>query len=57
LVPLCQSELFFHALQKAKVPSQLVIVPGGQHGPGLFEEKYYKMMTDFFLQVANKTLK
>jgi acetyl esterase/lipase len=54
LVPLCQSELFFNALQKAIVPSQLVIVPGGQHGPGLFEETYYKKMTDFFLQVANK---
>jgi hypothetical protein len=38
------------------VPSQFVVVPGGQHGPGLFEEKYYKMMTDFFLNVANMTL-
>jgi acetyl esterase/lipase len=54
LVPLWQSQLFFNALQKAKVPSQLVIVPGGQHGPGLFDEKYYKMMTDFFLKEANR---
>ena len=55
LVPLCQSELFFNALQKANVPGQFVIVPGGQHGPGLFDEKYYKMMTDFFLREANIT--
>ena len=55
LVPLCQSQLFFNALQKAKVPGQFVIVPGGQHGPGLFDEKYYKMMTDFFLREANIT--
>nr|MBP7510256.1 prolyl oligopeptidase family serine peptidase [Prolixibacteraceae bacterium] len=55
LVPLCQSELFFNALQKANVPSQFVIVPGGQHGPGLFDEEYYKMMTDFFLREANIT--
>lgn len=55
LVPLCQSELFFNALQKANVPSQFVIVPGGQHGQGLFDEEYYKMMTDFFLREANIT--
>lgn len=56
LVPLCQSELFFESLQKANVPSRFVVVPGGQHGPGLFEEKYHKMMTDFFLNEANMTL-
>jgi acetyl esterase/lipase len=56
LVPLCQSELFFESLQKANVPSRFVVVPGGQHGPGLFEKKYHKMMTDFFLNEANMTL-
>lgn len=58
LVPPCQSELLHAALQKAKVSSQLVIVPGGQHGPGLFEATYYQMMTDFFkkeLTGKNKT--
>lgn len=49
LVPHCQSELLFNALQKLKVQSQFVLVPDAQHGPGLFEEKYFKMMTDFFL--------
>lgn len=54
LVPHCQSEKLFEALQKAKVKSQFVLVPKAQHGPGLFEEKYYKMMTDFFLSELNK---
>ncbi|HEY5371105.1 MAG TPA: alpha/beta hydrolase [Hanamia sp.] len=48
LVPICQSEMLNAALQKAKVSSQFIIVPGGQHGPGVMEEKYYKVMVDFF---------
>lgn len=50
LVPHCQSEKLFAALQKAGVPSQLVLVPGARHGPGLFEKNYFRMMTDFFLE-------
>jgi acetyl esterase/lipase len=48
LVPHCQSKMLFDALQKANVPSQFVLVPNGQHGPGLFVDKYFRMMTDFF---------
>lgn len=48
LVPHCQSELLHQKLRENGVKSALVIIPGGEHGPGLFEEKYYKMMTDFF---------
>lgn len=55
LVSYCQSEMLFKALQKAGVPSQFVLVPGAQHGPGLFEEKYFKMMADFFLQQLEVT--
>lgn len=55
LVPICQSELLFSALQKRGVPSQYILVPGGQHGPGLFEDKYFKMMADFFLQELEST--
>jgi len=55
LVPYCQSELLFNALQKANVPSQFVLVPNAQHGPGLFVEKYFKMMTDFFLNESGIT--
>lgn len=48
LVPICQSEMLNSALLKAKVPSKFIIVPGGQHGPGVLEEKYYKVMVEFF---------
>ncbi|MGF7229800.1 prolyl oligopeptidase family serine peptidase [Arachidicoccus sp.] len=48
LVPICQSEMMNTALKKAKVPSQFIVVPGGRHGPGVMEEKYYKVMVDFF---------
>lgn len=53
LVPHCQSEVLFAALQKNGVPSQFVLVPGAGHGPGLFEEEYFKRMTGFFLDVYN----
>jgi len=42
-------------LQKAGVPSQFVLVPGGQHGPGVLIDKYFKMMTDFFAAQAKIT--
>ena len=41
--------------QRAGVSSQLVIVPKGKHGPGVFDEKYFKMMTDFLTkELMNK---
>jgi dipeptidyl aminopeptidase/acylaminoacyl peptidase len=49
LVPHCQSEMLFQGLQEAGVSSQFVLVPQAGHGPGLFEEEYFKMMCDFFL--------
>ena len=49
LVPHCQSEKLFQGLQDAGVSSQFILVPQAGHGPGLFEEEYFKMMTDFFL--------
>jgi acetyl esterase/lipase len=54
LVPFCESEMFFKALQEAKVPGQYFLVPGAQHGPGLFVDKYFTMMTDFFKTQAGK---
>jgi acetyl esterase/lipase len=47
-VPNCQSVLLFNALQKANVPSQLVLIPKAQHGIGMFVDQYLKMMIDFF---------
>jgi len=58
LVPFCQSEMFFKVLQNAKVPVQYFLVPGAQHGPGLFVEKYFKIMSSFFeIQVEVKKIK
>ena len=57
VVPHCQSEILFDALQKAKVPSQFFLVPDGQHGPGVQVEKNLKMMVDFFQkELLKKTL-
>lgn len=55
LVPYCQSDLLFKALQNANVPSQYILVPEAQHGPGLFEDEYFKMMTDFFTEASKIT--
>ena len=55
VVPHCQSEIFYQALQKAKVQSQFYLVPEGQHGPGVQKEPYLKMMVDFFVAELNKT--
>lgn len=54
VVPHCQSELLYDALQKAKVQSQFYLVPGGQHGPGVHVDKNLQLMVDFFLTNAKK---
>ena len=54
-VPSCQSILLFNALQKANVPSQLVLIPNAQHGTGMFSDKYFKMMIDFFTTTSGIT--
>ena len=54
LVPYCESESLFKALQKKNVPSQFVLVPNAKHGDGLFYEKYFKMMSSFFTRELNK---
>lgn len=55
VVPFCQSEILFNELQKAKVPSQFIPVSGGGHGPGVHVEKYFEMMTDFFINESKIT--
>lgn len=35
VVPYCQSEFLYEKLQNAGVQSELVLVPNGQHGPGV----------------------
>jgi len=50
LVPYCQSKLLYEALLKEGVPVKYILVPGGGHGPGVLEDSYLKMMTDFFVE-------
>ncbi len=54
VVPRCQSELLFEALQKAKVPSLFFLVPSGQHGPAVHVHKYLEMMAGFFVDCKEK---
>jgi dipeptidyl aminopeptidase/acylaminoacyl peptidase len=54
LVPHCQSEKLFEKLQSEKVKSELVMVVGGQHGPGVMIEKYYEKAIAFFLNELKK---
>jgi acetyl esterase/lipase len=54
VVPHCQSELLYQALQEANIPSQFVLVPGGQHGPGVHVDKYLQMMVNFFIFNSHK---
>ncbi len=48
LVPHCQSELLYEALQAAGVESRLLIVPGGGHGRGMWIDTYIDQMVAFF---------
>ena len=57
LVPHCQSERLYAKLQREGVKSELVIIAGGGHGPGVMIEKYYDKMVAFFkkeLKTAKK---
>ncbi|PHN06041.1 alpha/beta hydrolase [Flavilitoribacter nigricans] len=52
LVPLCQSEKLHDQIQRRQAPSELVIVEGGKHGPGVMIEPYYDQMVAFFQKHA-----
>jgi dipeptidyl aminopeptidase/acylaminoacyl peptidase len=47
LVPHCQSEKLYEKQQQVGAKSELVISPGGEHGPGVMIEKYYDKMIAF----------
>lgn len=57
LVPHCQSEMLYESLQKNGVQSKLVIIPDAGHGQGVFEEKYFRMMVDFFLKIRQNKIR
>jgi len=54
LVPHCQSEAFYEVLSENNVPSELVIIDGGEHGPGVMIDQYYDQMIDFFKTYSTK---
>lgn len=53
LVPPCQSELLYEALQDSGVASEYVLMEGGGHGPGVLTDENFKKMTEFFLREYN----
>lgn len=57
LVPDCQSKKLYEKLQKEGVPSELVIISGGGHGPGVMIDKYYDQMLTFFEKEKKKVKK
>lgn len=52
LVPHCESEILYNALQSAGVESEYVLVPGGQHHTGVVTTAYIAKMVDFFDEVS-----
>lgn len=54
VVPHCQSELLYQALQKAGVKSRFYLVPNGQHGPGVHVDENLKLMVGFFQECLKK---
>lgn len=54
IVPHCQGIFLNEALEKAGVPTRLIIVPGAGHGPGMWEEPYIGEMISFFQQQLAK---
>ena len=54
LVPHCQSEMLFNALKQNRVTCQFILVTEAGHGPGLFEDMYFQIMTDFFTRESTK---
>ena len=57
LVPYCQSQELYQKMQLKKIPSQFLTVDGGEHGPGVMIDKYYKEMVDFFKIQKNNVKK
>ena len=48
LVPHCQSEYLHEKLRSTGVESELVIVRGGKHGPGVLIPEHFQKMISFF---------
>jgi dipeptidyl aminopeptidase/acylaminoacyl peptidase len=57
LVPHCQSILLHEALSKHGVENELIIVPGGGHGDGVWLDNYIERMAAFFINAKNEKLR
>ncbi len=56
LVPHCESEVLYSALQAAGVESEFILVPGGQHSTGSPLSTHHTTMVDFFNEISgNRT--
>ncbi len=57
LVPRCQSEKLTATLKSKGISTELVLVAGGGHGPGVMIDTYFTQMIRFFdAQRAKRTL-
>lgn len=54
LVPHCQSEKLYEKQQKEGAKTELIIVAGGGHGPGVRIDKYYDKMISFLKEEVKK---
>jgi acetyl esterase/lipase len=55
LVPHCQSEKLYAAMQKEGVKSELIIIKEGGHGPGVMVNIYFDKMITFFKNELKNT--
>lgn len=56
LVPYCQSVWLHEALTEKGVENELIIVPGGGHGDGIWLDKNVERMVAFFAEAKNKKI-
>jgi len=56
LVPHCQSVFLHEALIKNGVVSEMITVPGGGHGDGVWIDKYIDGMVNFFAEAKSRKI-
>jgi acetyl esterase/lipase len=56
VVPYCESQLLYDALQNAGVSSEFVIVNGGQHYTNTHTDENFQKMVDFFNSISNSDI-
>ena len=56
VVPYCESQLLYNALQAAGVSSEFIIAPGGQHYTGTHTDANFKKMITFFNSISKNDI-